>query len=307
MNHKKKVRVRIAVFFAVAASLVLIAWNQKPGINDVSFQTPPHERGVVDHAGIIDELSANVIRQETAELEKLTGIMLAVFTVRTTGAYKPDVYAVRLFEAWNPEGAGDTEKVIIFLARDEGWLSVERSIGLEFIITDSFCDELLREKMLPLLNQANDEIGKKLARGELPDAGNNEYVGGAMLMGIKEIRAKLEEAWFEKAGALSATPKTDPTAEHPSPWRNRAIFLAVLAVIVAGAGIYFSFSSMRCPRCGSRLNIQTSVLCQTSAERHGLREITLKCFSCGYIKKKKQIVFPGSRSRRPRTRLKRKR
>jgi uncharacterized protein len=121
---------------------------------------------VNDFAHVIDPSSAQEIDRRVRALEKATGDVVVVATVRTFQPYG-DIkeYAVKMFENGG-KGIGARGKdngVLVVVAVEDRKVGIEVGYTLEEYITDGFAGQTIREAILPEFRSGN--YGRGLVTG----------------------------------------------------------------------------------------------------------------------------------------------
>ncbi len=149
--------------FCHRVALILVLVFSGPIFTRVAGDEPryPESIGYVsDFARVISSDYENRLTEFIAEVEKRTGVEIAVVTVETAQPQPIDMYAVELFTRW---GVGKKEKddgVLIVLAMEERKVWIEVGYGLEGVLPDGFCGEVYRQLLVPSFRQG--EFGKGL-------------------------------------------------------------------------------------------------------------------------------------------------
>jgi uncharacterized protein len=121
---------------------------------------------VNDFAGVIDAAAEARLDQLIRNLERASGDVLVVATVRTFRPYGDlPSFAVKMFENHGRGigGKGQDAGALIVLAVDDRQVRVEVGYGLEGIITDGFAGETSRDVMVPYFRRG--EYGDGLFAG----------------------------------------------------------------------------------------------------------------------------------------------
>jgi uncharacterized protein len=115
---------------------------------------------VNDFAEVIGPREENQLTQIIQELEEKTSVEIAVVSVSTIEPYADEKeYAVRLFEKW---GIGKKEKdngILILLALKERVVRIEVGYGLEGVLPDGLCGEIIRQIMVPFFKRGQFGAG----------------------------------------------------------------------------------------------------------------------------------------------------
>ncbi len=130
----------------VVACLIAIAALVGPA-RALAQEPPELTAPVNDFAGVIDSSSARALDSLVRQLEKATGDVMVIATVKT---FQPEAdmasYAVKMFQN-HGKGIGTKGKdngALIVLAIDDRQVRIETGYGLEGFITDGYAGETSR-------------------------------------------------------------------------------------------------------------------------------------------------------------------
>jgi len=155
----------------------------------VSGQNFPRPTGYVND--FADIISAGVEQEMTSlavELERKTGVEIAVATVPDMGGDVIDSYANRLYESWGIGKAGKDNGVLILLALEERKVKIETGYGLEPILPDGKTGGILDEYVIPDLRRG--DYGRGLYRGMAAVAGVIAEDAGIEMTGIPAMTGR---------------------------------------------------------------------------------------------------------------------
>jgi uncharacterized protein len=116
---------------------------------------------LTDLAGVIDPGTAARINAWCADVERKTGVQIAVVTVRSLEGESVENYTVDLFKQLGV-GKKDNRGVLLLLAPQERRYRLEVGYGLEPTITDARAGDIGRE-VVPLLRQNRYGLAVELA------------------------------------------------------------------------------------------------------------------------------------------------
>lgn len=119
---------------------------------------------VNDFASVLDAGTAAEIKKVAEDLEAETSDELAVVTVKSVAPVPLKDYAVELFKRW---GIGKKKKdngVLLIVAVEDHRVEIEVGYGLEDVLTDGKCGEILDAYVVPRFKE------KDVARGMLDGA-----------------------------------------------------------------------------------------------------------------------------------------
>lgn len=127
----------------------------------------------MDEASIIDSSTKKQMEGFLSNLENSSTNQIAVLTVKTTGDYSIEEYALLVFDSWQ---LGQKEKdngVLIVVASEDHAVRIETGYGLEGILTDTKCGLIIRNFMIPYFKSNNYSAGIKIAVEKIA-----AYLGG---------------------------------------------------------------------------------------------------------------------------------
>ncbi len=124
------------------------------------FALPSRPLGYVgDFAGILDESTRQQLNDLITEVEQKTTAEIAVATVTSLEGRSIEDYSVALFKTW---GIGKKDKnngVLLLVAPNEKKVHIEVGYGLEPILPDGLCGEIIRQNITPYFKQGDFASG----------------------------------------------------------------------------------------------------------------------------------------------------
>lgn len=138
---------KIARWVAVAALLALPAW----AIDTTKLKPTGY---VNDFSGTLDAASQQTLEAYCANLERVTGVQMAIVLVPTLDGEPVEDVANRLYRQWGIGKKGKDEGILILLAVKDRKSRVELGYGVEPIISDGAAGGILRQ-VRPILQQGN--------------------------------------------------------------------------------------------------------------------------------------------------------
>lgn len=124
----------------------------------VSFPEPVGY--VNDFANVLTEVEENEINELITSLENDTKVEIAVVTIPSTEGLTIEEYANTLFNKWGIGKKGQDNGVLLLIAMKERAIRIEVGYGLEPILPDGLCGEIIRNNMVPYLKAG--EVGQAL-------------------------------------------------------------------------------------------------------------------------------------------------
>ena len=284
---------------------------------DLQAQTyPQHDATkpgyVDDFAGVLDAGTTAQLRALTKDLDAKSSVEMAVVVIKSSKPLPLKDYAVELFRRW---GIGKKEKnngVLLILASQDRRGEIEVGYGLEGVLTDGKCGEILDRNVVPYFKSGNWPAGllagaqaiaatvqgERVAQEPPPPHRENHSAGLS-----NEARFKLD--FFLIGGAwvfmlIVARIVSNPLGKALSIGFTLVLaimlgmtsffalnpFLALLfvAALIWGYWHYFN-RPPPCPKCRSRKEVSCTSSREVVAPTYshsGIQETKYHCTSCNH-------------------------
>ena len=219
----------------------------------------PKPTGYVnDFAHLLDPASRAALERRLAEYNRTTGNQIAVAIFPDLAGMPINDFASRLEEAWKVGRRGKDNGLLLLVGVKERQVRIEVGYGLEGKVTDGDAGTIIRNVIAPAFRAGRYDDGLSAAVDALI-----RLIGG--------------EAAQPPGGSRSAGPAVRPRA---SAWLPIVLFLAFIALSYSlGA----ARSTPRCPRCRSRLQLQSDASGPGVLGAHRIN--VWVCPRCGYREK----------------------
>lgn len=156
-----------AVFVGLCSALLFLMtlWVTTLRVSSVyaDDDLPDYSGWVNDFAGVLSDEHKGRIASLIEKLEKETSAEVAVAVVDSLRFYDDATYANLLFEKWKIGKKGKDNGLLLLLAVKERKVRIETGYGLEGILPDGLCGEILDSYVVPHLR--NGEYSEGLYRG----------------------------------------------------------------------------------------------------------------------------------------------
>ena len=224
--------------------------------------------------GIVDQSNMLFLNRLAQQLEDSTLVELCVVAVKSIGQADAFEFCYELFQRWGIGKEGKNTGVLLFLAVESRDIRIMTGGGIEGVLTDAACNEIIQSTMISPLRNA--DYSDALALGALR---------------IYEICTD-GEAPEELRQMTSATNRyhyADETAENE-------LFELLLAVGIMTALLIFTFAIVavpkKCPICGKRSMRKTNeqIITRATTKKEGLSIRTYTCKHCGHREDKSYII-----------------
>lgn len=235
---------------------------------------PPKSEPVYvnDSAGVFDASTKAQLIHLTTALEAKTSIELAVVTVRTAKPLPLKDYAVEIFKRW---GIGKKEKnngVLLILAVEDRRVEIEVGYGLEPILTDGTCGQLLDQYVIPEFKRGNWSAG--------------------MLAGARAIAQKVGNPQTQAEEApIRSVPAPAPVESSSTGFG----FFGVLVICVIGGTLLLAvyFGKPPCPICNLRKfvkRLRSTTISHATYRYAGMKEVTYECRKCDHVWTRRESI-----------------
>ena len=108
---------------------------------------------VIDVAGILKPSEIQAIMEKAAKLDSLNLAQVAVVTINDLGGRKILDYAVELSKKWGVGHKETNDGITIMIkpktADSKGEVTIATGLGMEKLLTNEMCKEIIDTKMLP--------------------------------------------------------------------------------------------------------------------------------------------------------------
>ena len=225
--------------------------------------------------GIVDQSNLLFLNRLAQQLEDSTLVELCVVAVESIGQADAFDFCYELFQRWGIGKEGKNTGVLLFLAVESRDIRIMTGGGIEGVLTDAVCNEIIQSTMISPLRNA--DYSDALALGALR---------------IYEIctDGDAPEELRQMTSATNRYHYADETAENE-------LFELLLAVGIMTALLIFTFAIVavpkKCPKCGKRSMRKTNeqIITRATTKKEGLSVRTYTCKHCGH-REDKSFVIP---------------
>jgi len=179
---------KFAPWVAVLALAALPAW----GLDTKTLKPTGY---VNDFSNTLDASSKQTLEAYAANLERATGVQMAIVLVPTLDGEPIEDVANRLYREWGVGKKGKDEGILIMLAVKDRKSRAEIGYGVEPIINDGAAGSILRQ-IRPILQQGN--------------------YGGALLAAAEQMGTRIAQSKGVALGGPEPLPGTRRVARGPS-------------------------------------------------------------------------------------------
>lgn len=167
------------ILFTFLLILLVVPFSVNGSAQDIPGKPVP-PRLVNDFAGILTRQEINALENKLVAFNDSTTTQIAIVTVEDLRGYEVADYAQRLAEKWGIGQKGSNNGMLILIkpktAASGGEVAIEQGYGLEGVIPDLICGQIIDNEIIPAfkkeqyykgLDNATNTL-MALARGEFP-------------------------------------------------------------------------------------------------------------------------------------------
>jgi uncharacterized protein len=158
-------KLKIFILFVL---LPLMSFSQTP-IPEL-WGTRIHDEAHVLSSGFVAKLE-----QQLKQHEDSTSNQIAVLLVSSLGDEPMEEYTLRVAEKWRIGKQEKDNGVLLFISIDDRKVRIEVGEGLEGVLTDALCSQIIRHEIAPYFRQGNYEGGVQAAIEAIIKAIRGEY------------------------------------------------------------------------------------------------------------------------------------
>ena len=114
-----------------------------------SADFPKPKGWVSDYAGVLSDGTRSKLDSELQELEAKTSAEVAVVIIKNLNGLPIEDYTMRLAESWKIGKKGKDNGVLFLVSVEDKHARIEVGYGLEGILPDGKCGDILRENVVP--------------------------------------------------------------------------------------------------------------------------------------------------------------
>ena len=138
-------------------------------------------RYVTDMAGMLSPQGLRQADALMADIRHKTGAEAVIVIVDNLDGEDADDYATELFDLWKPGKKQTDSGLILLISKEDRQMVIRTGYGLEGVLPDAICWEIINQKMAPLFKKEQYEEGILAGATALNGALTNEQARAEIL------------------------------------------------------------------------------------------------------------------------------
>lgn len=128
-----------------------------------ALKVPFNESWVTDTAGLMTVEEKQQAIEYLSKVESATGIQIFVLTVKSLEGENLEEFATKVFDAWKIGQKDKNNGVLLIVAYQEHDLRIQTGYGVEGILTDTKCGQIIRNVIIPEFKEG--DYGEGINKG----------------------------------------------------------------------------------------------------------------------------------------------
>lgn len=131
---------------------------------------------VTDVTNTLDKVEYTNLRKQIIQFEDSTSNQIVVLMISTLGEYEIRDFGIRTLEKNKIGQKGKDNGILLLIAKDDRKVAIEVGYGLEGVLTDALCDQIIRREILPEFRDGNYYQGISAGIASMMTATKGEYM-----------------------------------------------------------------------------------------------------------------------------------
>lgn len=214
------------------------------------------------------------------QLEDSTMVELCIVAVSSIGNSNAFEFCYELFQRWGIGKEGKNTGVLIFLAVESRDIRIMTGGGIEGILTDAICNEIINTTMIPPLKEGDYSAGLALGALRIYEI----CTDGNVPEELRNITSATNRYHYADESEKNELKEVLYFIGIP--------FLFVILLIIPLLLIIIIRTTIKCPKCGKRGWHKTSeqIISRATTKKEGLGVRTYTCKHCGHHEDKSFVI-----------------
>jgi uncharacterized protein len=224
--------------------------------------------------GIVETNEVLFLNRLAHQLEDSTQVELCVVAVESIGETEAFDFCYELFQRWGIGKKGTNTGVLLFLAVESRDIRIMTGGGIEGVLTDAVCNEIIQQTAIPPLR-------------------NGEYSDGLALSALRIYEICTDGSIPDELRNMTSVTNryhyADESEENELTEMFYFIGIPMLFVVLL---LVIVSRPKKCPKCGKRTLRKTNeqIITRATTRKEGLGVRTYICQHCGYREDKSYVI-----------------
>ena len=224
--------------------------------------------------GIVETNEVLFLNRLAHQLEDSTQVELCVVAVESIGETEAFDFCYELFQRWGIGKKGTNTGVLLFLAVESHDIRIMTGGGIEGVLTDAVCNEIIQQTAIPPLR-------------------NGEYSDGLALSALRIYEICTDGSVPDELRNMTSVTNRYHYADESEENKLTEIFYFIgIPMLFVVLLLVIVSRPKKCPKCGKRTLRKTSeqIITRATTRKEGLGVRTYICQHCGYREDKSYVI-----------------
>jgi uncharacterized protein len=224
--------------------------------------------------GIVETNEVLFLNRLAHQLEDSTQVELCVVAVESIGETEAFDFCYELFQRWGIGKKGTNTGVLLFLAVESRDIRIMTGGGIEGVLTDAVCNEIIQQTAIPPLR-------------------NGEYSDGLALSALRIYEICTDGSIPDELRNMTSVTNRYHYADESEENELTEIFYFIgIPMLFVVLLLVIVSRPKKCPKCGKRTLRKTNeqIITRATTRKEGLGVRTYICQHCGYREDKSYVI-----------------
>ena len=259
-------------------SFLMLAVMVQAGIYTPTSLSNPKVQDVHNYVcnpdGIVETNEVLFLNRLAHQLEDSTQVELCVVAVESIGEIEAFDFCYELFQRWGIGKKGTNTGVLLFLAVESRDIRIMTGGGIEGVLTDAVCNEIIQQTAIPPLR-------------------NGDYSDGLVLSALRIYEICTDDSVPDELRNMTSVTNRYHYADESEENELTEIFYFIgIPMLFVVLLLVIVSRPKKCPKCGKRTLRKTNeqIITRATTRKEGLGVRTYICQHCGYREDKSYVI-----------------
>lgn len=223
---------------------------------------------------IVESSEVLFLNRLARQLEDSTMVELCVVAVESIGEMDAFDFCYEVFQRWGIGKEGKNTGVLLFLAVESHDIRIMTGGGIEGVLTDAVCNNIIQQTAIPPLR-------------------NGDYSDGLALSALRIYEVCTDDSAPEELRNMTSATNRYHYADESEEdvWKELLYFIGIPMLFIVLLLVIVCMPK-KCPKCGKRSLRKTNeqIITRATTQKEGLGVRTYTCKHCGHREDKSYII-----------------